>query len=96
MESAMARYMIEINHTSDHEGCIQALDAIVRHGSHLVTNAEFGCADGVHAGWLIVDADSKEEACRIVPPPYREGARVVLLRTWTKDEIKGMIEELES
>lgn len=74
---------------------MRALDAIVRHGSHMVTNAEFGCADGIHAGWRIVDAESKNDAARLVPPQFREDAEVVQLRTWNKEEIQATIKKLE-
>ena len=92
----MPRFLIEIRHSTEHEGCVRSLDAIVNHGSHLVTQAEFGCEDGVHAGWLTVDVDSRDEALRIVPPQYRVDASVVRLRKWTKEEIKAMLQELES
>ena len=67
----MPRFLIEIRHSTEHEGCVRSLDAIVNHGSHLVTQAEFGCEDGVHAGWLIVEMDSRDDALRVVPPQYR-------------------------
>ena len=92
----MPRFLIEIRHSTEHEGCVRSLDAIINHGSHLVTQAEFGCEDGVHAGWLTVDVDSRDEALRIVPPQYRADASVVRLRRWTKEEIKAMLQELKS
>ena len=90
----MPRYLVEIQHSDEHEGCIRALDALMTHGSHLMTNAEFGCGDGVHTGWLIVDVDSIEDAQRIVPPQFRTDARIVKLRTWTKAQIQEMIASL--
>ena len=53
----MPRFLIEFDHDNDHEGCIRSLSAIMAYGSHLVTHAEYGCADDVHTGWLIVDVD---------------------------------------
>jgi hypothetical protein len=91
----MSRFLIEIKHSDDAEGCVRSLEAIVNQGSHLVTNAEFGCEDGVHSGWLIVDVESREAACQIVPPPFREDSRVVELRTWTKDEIREMVAKFD-
>jgi len=49
----MPRFLIEIRHSDEYEACVRAFDAIVNFGSHLVTNAEFGCEDGEHAVWLI-------------------------------------------
>ncbi len=92
----MPRFLIEIRHSDEYEGCVKALDAIVNYGSHLVTNAEFGCEDGEHAGWLIVDLDTRGEALQMVPPQMRAGARIVQLRKWTRDEIEAMMKELEA
>jgi hypothetical protein len=90
----MPRFLVEIHHSDDHDGCVRALDAIMKFGSHFVPRAEFGCSDGVHVGWMIVDVDSREEAHRLVPPQYRTDARVVQLRTWSRDEIEAMLKEL--
>ena len=51
----MPKFLIEVRHSDEHEGCVKALNAIIQHGSHLATHADFGCEDGVHTGWLIVD-----------------------------------------
>ena len=92
----MPRFLIEIRHSDEYEGCVKALDAIVNFGSHLVTNAEFGCEDGEHAGWLIVEVDTRAEALQMIPPKLRDGARIVQLRKWTRAEIEAMMKELEA
>lgn len=92
----MPRFLIEIKHDDDYEGCLRGLDAIVKHGAHLITKAEFGCGDGVHVGWLIVEVDGRDEARQLVPPQYRTGARIVELRQWTKRQIEDMVKELDS
>jgi hypothetical protein len=86
----MPRYLIEINHEDDYEGCVKALDALLRLGSHLVSQAEFGCRAGVHSGWLIADVPTREDAVAIVPPQLRSASRVVELQRWTPDEIREM------
>jgi hypothetical protein len=90
------RFLIEFRHSSEYEGCVRALDAIMQYGSHIITNAEWGCEDGVHKGWLIADLDSREEALQLVPPQYRTDTRIIQLRTWSRAEIEEMKEELES
>jgi hypothetical protein len=92
----MPRFLIEIRHSDEYEGCVKALDAIVNFGSHLVTNAEFGCEDGEHAGWVIVEVDTRAEVLQMVPPKMRDGARIVQLRQWTRAEIEAMMKELEA
>ena len=91
----MPRFLIEIRHSDEHDGCVRSLDAIMKYGSHLVTNADFGCSDGEHAGWMIVEVDSREAACQMVPPQYREDAKIVQLRKWSREEIDAMVKELD-
>lgn len=90
----MPRFLIETQHGDDYQGCVRALDAVTKYGSHLVTHTEFGCEDGVHTGWLIVELDSHEEAMQLVPPNYRSSARIIKLRHWTRDEIEEMVKDL--
>ena len=90
----MPRFLIEIRHPDDKEGCLKALDAIMKHGSHLVTKSEFGCEDDVHTGWLIVDADNHEGAKQLIPPEFRSDARTVHLRRWSQEEIREMVQDL--
>lgn len=92
----MPRYMIEFTHPSEYEGCLRSLDAIRRHGSHLITNSDWGCEDDVHTGWLIADVDTREEALQLVPPQYRTDTRVIKLRRWSTEEIEAMMRELEA
>jgi hypothetical protein len=92
----MPRFLIEIRHSDDYEGCVKALDAIVQFGSHLVTNAEFGCEDGEHCGWLIVEVDTRAQALQMIPPQLQAGARIIQLRSWTRAEIEEMVKGLEA
>ena len=92
----MERYLIEVRHSDEHEGCVRALNAIMEHGSHLATHADFGCEDGVHIGWLIVDVETRAEAHQMVPPQYQSDARVIKLRRWNRIEIEKMLAELET
>jgi hypothetical protein len=86
----MPRFLIEIQHANDYEGCIKALQALMRSGSHLISQAEFGCEDGIHCGWLIAELDSREDAHRMVPPQFRADTRVIQLRRWTPKEMEAM------
>ena len=92
----MPKYLIEIEHPDDAEGCIRALEALSTLGSHLVSNADFGCEDGVHCGWLLVEVSDRKEAELIVPPPLRHDARVIQLRRWSPEEITAMASELKA
>ena len=92
----MPRFLIEIKHRDDYEGCVKALDAIVKFGSHLVTNAEFGCEDGEHCGWLIVEMETRAQALQMVPPQLRDDARIFQLKKWSREEIEEMVQQLEA
>jgi hypothetical protein len=87
----MPKFLIEVKHPDDRSGCVKALDVLVRQGSHLMSHADFGCEDGVHCGWLVVDVGSRTEAELMVPPVYRSDARIVQLRRWAPEEIAAMI-----
>jgi len=87
----MPRYLVEADHPPDPLACIRAVRDILRMGSHFTTHAEFGCSDGVHTGWILIEAASHAEARQVLPPRDREGARVTRLRRFRLDEL----EELE-
>ena len=73
----MARFHIQVPHENAKKACEMVVSAFRTTGSHFLTHADFGCHDGVHMAWLHVEAESKEDARRIVPPPFREAAEVV-------------------
>ena len=68
----MPRYLIELTHSDEYTACVKALQAIEQMGSHFVTHAEWGCRDGVHTGWLMIELASREEAMQIVPVQFRK------------------------
>lgn len=71
----MERYMVISNHTD--KGCTNALKVIEAAG--FITHFDWGCKDGVHTGWAIVEADSAAEAIMVVPSAERSQARAVHL-----------------
>lgn len=91
----MGRFLVEIPHSDEATQCTGIVKVFLSSGSHLLTNAEWGCQDGVHTGWLIVEVDSKEEALSIVPSAFRSYANVVELNSFTLDFINSEIERLE-
>ena len=55
-----------------------------------MTHADFGCKDGVHKAWMIVERDSKEEARSVLPSELRPIANIIGLHYFTMP----MVEEL--
>ncbi len=92
----MPRFMVECSHEPEPalgQGlvmCRRALDAAVEQGSHYITNAWFGCEDGIHKAWVFVDADGREDARGMVPAPARSTAVIVQVRQYTPDEIRKL------
>ena len=72
----MARFLIEVPHENTEEACNNAIAVFKATGSHFVTNAEWGCHDNDHRAWMLVDVDSKQDAVAILPPAFREAAKV--------------------
>ncbi len=89
----MARYLIEVPHEADALACARAVHVFLSTGSHFLTHAEWGCMDGVHSAWIMVDAGTKAEALAIVPPAFRSAARVVGLNRFTMDEIEPILRQ---
>jgi hypothetical protein len=87
----VARYVIEASHTK--EECVAVLDAILRAGAHYLTNTDWGCEDGVHTAWLIVEAESRDEARLMIPPLWRDRAQLVALNKFTPAQIRAFHEE---
>jgi hypothetical protein len=88
-----AKFLIEVPHDATTVGCARVVDIFLKSGSHYLTRADWGCRDGVHKSWMMVDVASKEEALRILPPAFREHAHVVQLNKFTVEEIEQILRE---
>jgi hypothetical protein len=83
----MEKYLIEVPHGADRASCVRAIQEFRRSGSHFVTHADWGCLDGEHKAWLVVETEDKEAARRILPSAYQQGAKITLLHQFTRKEI---------
>jgi hypothetical protein len=74
----MDRYLVESPH--DAGDC----DAIIKeiHAAGYLHHFEWGCHDGAHCGWAIIETDNREHAKQIVPWRIRNKARVIKLETF--------------
>ena len=89
----MARFLIEVPHEGKAKECALAVKVLLSSGSHYLTHAEFGCLDGEHKAWIIVEMDSKEDARFILPPVYRPRARIVELNKFSLEEINEFLDK---
>jgi hypothetical protein len=87
----MSRFLIEVPHGEDVIACTRAIEIFLSSGSHFLTHADWGCRDGEHKAWLIVDVENKESARQILPPSLRSDAKIVRLTKFIRDEADGRI-----
>jgi len=92
----MAKFFIEVPHEEGRLACARAVQILLSTGSHYLTNADWGCNDGVHKGWMTVEVGSKEEAWSILPPAYRSQANIVKLNKFSMKEIDDFIQHHNS
>jgi hypothetical protein len=81
----MNRYLVETIHNE--ADCQHVLEQFVFHG--FIYNYEWGCKDGCHSGWAIVEANDKNEALLTVPPHLRSKARATQLVRYTPEMIQS-------
>jgi hypothetical protein len=86
--TTMPRYLIEVPHDNTKEACDFAVRVFLETGSHFMTNADWGCSDDVHKAWFIIDVGNREEALAILPPVFRQTARVVALQRFSMDDLE--------
>ncbi len=78
----MDRFLIETPHTEIN--CHLLIDQVQAMG--YLYNFDWGCADGIHCGWAIIEAESEEQARLAVPPVVRGAARVIRLVKFSPDK----------
>jgi hypothetical protein len=84
----MRQYIIESPHTKDE--CIAALTLVESAG--YLTHFKWGCPDGTHCGWAMIEAENENEALLSVPTLIRKKARITPIVEYTSKEIDMMHE----
>jgi hypothetical protein len=87
----MSKYLIEVSHGSGKLDCLRSVSILLSTGSHFLTNADWGCLDGNHKAWFIMDANSKEEALMVVPPAYRKDTIISQLNRFNLKEVDELL-----
>lgn len=78
-------YMVSSPHTA--EECLAALDEFAASGKNTLDNWYWGCMDGDHTGYEIVNAGSKEAALKTVPENLRAKAKATKLSKVTAEQV---------
>jgi hypothetical protein len=71
------RFLIEVPHDASPEACARAASVFLPTGSHFLSRADWGCKDGEHKAWIVVEVDSRDDALGRIPPAFRERAKVI-------------------
>jgi hypothetical protein len=88
-----SRFLIEVAHEPSTVACARVVEAFLKSGSHFLSHADWGCRDGQHKAWMIVEVDNKKEALGIVPSAFRSQATIVQLNFFTMQEISDILRE---
>jgi hypothetical protein len=86
------RFLIEVPHENSKDACQRAIRVFLETGSHYMTHADWGCGDGEHKAWIVVELESKEEAMAILPPLFRHEAKIIALEKFVKEDIEDVME----
>ncbi len=87
----MPRFLIEVDHDPETIGCARTVQVFLATGSHYLTHADWGCLDGVHTAWMIVEVSTREDARVIVPPLLRARARIIALNRFEAAQIDEIL-----
>ena len=86
-----SRFLIEVPHEPSTLACARVVEVFLKSGSHFLSRADWGCRDGDHKAWMIVEVESKSEALGIVPPAFRSQAKVVQLNFFVMKDIEDIL-----
>ena len=89
----MKRFLIEVPHTADRVECARAIQVFLQTGSHFLVNADWGCLDGEHKAWIILEGDSKEQVQSVLPLEVRPQAKIVELAKFTTDDVDAVLDQ---
>ena len=79
----MKKYLVISDHSAD--DCNKALKEVLAIG--YLTHFDWGCKDGIHTGWAVLEAEDKAEAMMSVPTFLREQAKVVQLTKFDPEKV---------
>jgi hypothetical protein len=85
-KAAMKKFLVISHHTG--QDCVRALKEALAIG--YLTHFQWGCKDGVHTGWAILEAEDKGQAILSVPTFLRGSAQIVRLTTFDPEKVRLM------
>lgn len=92
----MSKYLIEVAHEGTKDACMRTIKVFMDTGSHFLTHAEWGCMDGEHKAWMIVEVRDKAAARQILPSPYKVNAKITRLEQLSRKDLTETVMEHHS
>jgi hypothetical protein len=92
----MAKFLIEVPHDGTTAACARAVDAFLRAGSHFLTHADWGCQDGDHRAWVVLEVATREEARNVIPPILQAQAKIIRLNSFTMTDLEHLLQRHDS
>lgn len=80
-------YLIETPHNEAE--CLRALDEQLELGSDVLDKFYFGCMAGDHTGYAIVDANSEDEARKLIPSFLVDKSLITEVGKFTPEMIRS-------
>jgi hypothetical protein len=84
----MTRYLITSGHAPDE--CLRAMDEELAKGSAVLDKFVYGCREGDHTGYAIVEAKSRSDALALVPDFLQDNACVAKVDKFTPGEVRSL------
>lgn len=84
----MNRYLVESTHAA--KDCQHVMEQFVFHG--YIMNFDWGCEEGIHTGWTILESENESQALLSVPPRLRSHAHAIRVSKFTPEKIQAMHE----
>jgi len=82
----MERFLVVSPHTE--ADCVKVLKEI--HAIGYITHFDWGCMDGDHTGWLVLEAENAKQALMVVPTAQRHTAKVIKLARFSPQDVEAM------
>ena len=83
----MTKYLITSRHEPD--DCLRALDEELAKGPGILDKFVYGCKEGDHTGYAIVDVKNLSDALAMVPGFLQASACITKVDKFTPAEIKS-------
>ena len=89
----MTKFIVEVSHSPEKIECLRTIQIFLSSGSHFLTHADWGCLDGEHKAWFVMEVENKEEALRVVPPYYRKDTKITKLSKFNLTEVENLLKQ---